>query len=57
MCLNPTQLQAKKGGGKTFMKFIKFAALAAFAAASLGLSACASKSEPMTPAPTTVYTK
>lgn len=39
------------------MKFIKFAALAAFAAASLGLSACASKSEPMTPAPTTVYTK
>lgn len=45
---------AKKGGG-IFVKFVKIVALCAFAVASLGLGACASKAQPA-PA-TTGYSK
>jgi hypothetical protein len=38
------------------MKFVKFAAVAAFAVATLGLGACASK-KPAPMAPTTTYSK
>jgi hypothetical protein len=45
---------AKKGGGE-FVKFVKIAAVCAFAVASLGLGACASKPAPMPV--TTSYSK
>jgi hypothetical protein len=46
---------SKERRGKSLMKFVKFAAVAAFAVASLGLSACASKPAPA-PAPATMGT-